>query len=299
MSAWCTSPLRPASRKQSSECSDSLRQRQSYAIVGSPKRSRTSRSIAASRARANASAVIAAAKARELLVGLARQRRRAPRRPARRAPAAAAPRRAPPAARSAPARVARAGRPPSRGRRRARADTRSMSASNSAPSDPRARADVSRSSDALEVRRQRRRSAPGELADCRLSTATDRLTTAVTPSRPPPLVEHVEHVGFAEVDPHRPAARTLAVVALEIPIDARERDLERHALRRPARDEVERRPDDADQVPVVLLAEVGFDLAAVICNLQSAISICNRLFLIPFPHDSQAVQASGRDRRAR
>ena len=42
------------------------------------------------------------------------------------------------------------------------------------------------------------------------------------------------------------------------------RDLQRHALLRPARHELERRPDDPDQVAVVLLAEVGFDLAAVI-----------------------------------
>ena len=56
----------------------------------------------------------------------------------------------------------------------------------------------------------------------------------------------------------------LPVVALEIAIDAAEGDLQRHALRGPARDEIERRPDHANQVAVVLLTQVGFDLAAVI-----------------------------------
>ena len=37
----------------------------------------------------------------------------------------------------------------------------------------------------------------------------------------PPFVEDIEHIGVAEVDLHRAAARTLAVVALEVAIDAR------------------------------------------------------------------------------
>ena len=63
----------------------------------------------------------------------------------RRAPAAPARRRARRAARAAPAAPRRAGRRPWRAPRRARAAARSISASNASPSDPLARADVSRS----------------------------------------------------------------------------------------------------------------------------------------------------------
>src|ERR1044071_6482794 len=73
--------------------------------------------------------------------------------------------------------------------------------------------------------------------------------------RPAPLVEHVEHVGLAEVDANGPPPRTTAIVAFEIAVDAGARDLQRYALLRPARHEVERRTGDADQVPVVLATE--------------------------------------------
>jgi hypothetical protein len=48
--------------------------------------------------------------------------------------------------------------------------------------------------------------------------------------RPLPLVEDVEHVGRAELDAHGPAARSLSVIALEVPIDAAVHDLDRNAL---------------------------------------------------------------------
>src|SRR2546426_287639 len=64
--------------------------------------------------------------------------------------------------------------------------------------------------------------------------------------RAPPLVEHVKHVRFAEIDLDWPPSRALRVVAFEVPIDALERDLERHALRRPACDQIERRPRHSD-----------------------------------------------------
>jgi len=82
--------------------------------------------------------------------------------------------------------------------------------------------------------------------------------------RPAPLVEYIQHVRFTEIDPYRPPARTLAVIALEVPIDAAERHLERHSFRGPAGDKLEGRSDNADQVSVVLPAQVGFDLPAVI-----------------------------------
>ena len=57
-----------------------------------------------------------------------------------------------------------------------------------------------------------------------------------------------------------------SVVALETAVDARIRDIDRHALRRPARHHLERWPDDADKMSVVLPAEIRFDLAAVVCR---------------------------------
>ena len=70
-----------------------------------------------------------------------------------------------------------------------------------------------------------------------------RIRSGTTPGLPtgrngadgsPPLVEHVEHVGFAEIDFYGTAARTFPVVALEVPIDSLKRHLERHALVGPA-----------------------------------------------------------------
>ena len=52
----------------------------------------------------------------------------------------------------------------------------------------------------------------------------------------------------------------LRVVALEVAIDAAARHLQRHAARRPAAHLLERRPDDANQVTVVLAAEIRLDL---------------------------------------
>ena len=74
-----------------------------------------------------------------------------------------------------------------------------------------------------------------------------------------PLIEDVEDIRFAEVDLHRTSARALAIVAIEIAIDSSHGDLQRHAVRRPARHDLERWPDDPDQVAVVLATQVGFD----------------------------------------
>ena len=89
------------------------------------------------------------------------------------------------------------------------------------------------------------------------------------PGRATPLVERIENVGFTEIDPDRPTARTLGVVPLEISIDSATGHLERHAPRLPGRHEVERRPGDPNQVPVILLAEVALDLAAVVYWFRS------------------------------
>ena len=93
-----------------------------------------------------------------------------------------------------------------------------------------------------------------------------------------PLVEHVEHVGFAEVDPHRPAPRSLAVVALEVAIDAlRTRpSAARPAPPSPRRDRrTGRRPESDGR------------RSSGRGRFRSRGR--NRL-LVPFPHDSQAVE---------
>ena len=165
----------------------------------------------------------------------AERRARRPRR-ARRAPRAAA--RASSAASRATQRLARlaaqAAAPRARRVELAR-DAIDAARRTPAPSAPARARRRQPQHDALEMRRQRRTGAAARLiaVDRRPVTVDCRLS--VTPSRPAPLVEHVEHVGLAEVDPHRPAARTLAVVALEVAIDAATRDLERHAAAPPSR----------------------------------------------------------------
>ena len=83
-----------------------------------------------------------------------------------------------------------------------------------------------------------------------------------------PVIEGIEHVGFTEFDAHGPPARAFAVVALEVPIDAGLRDLQGHALRRPALDLLEGRPGDADQMSVVLPAEIRLEVAGVRFNID-------------------------------
>ena len=89
---------------------------------------------------------------------------------------------------------------------------------------------------------------------------------------------------------HRPAPRPLAVVALEVAIDARARDLERHALRRPAatraRTTDRRRGSDGRRSSGRgRFRSRGSNPRSPIC-----VSICNLPYSIPFPHDPQAVQ---------
>ena len=79
-----------------------------------------------------------------------------------------------------------------------------------------------------------------------------------------PVVEGVEHVRLAELDAHRPPPRTSGLEALAAAIDAAKRDLQRHARRGPAAHHLEGRPDDANEMAAVLLAQVSLDLARVL-----------------------------------
>src|SRR5690348_17858539 len=79
----------------------------------------------------------------------------------------------------------------------------------------------------------------------------------------PPFVEHVQHVGLAELHLDGPAARTFRVIALEAAIDAPAGHLDWNAARRPAADLLEHRADNANQMAVVLAAQIRLDLAAV------------------------------------
>ena len=106
-----------------------------------------------------------------------------------------------------------------------------------------------------------------------------------------PGVKHVHHVLLAEVDLHGPAPRTFRVVAHEVPIDTLTRDLERNPLRRPPAHALEGRPDDSDEVPVVLAAEVGFDFAAVLLggHWQSRGTRVSVVYFAPRPYGGLAA----------
>src|SRR5262245_38365040 len=82
-------------------------------------------------------------------------------------------------------------------------------------------------------------------------------------NRAAPPIERIEDIGLAELDANRSASRTLAIVALEVPIDSGIGNLQRHPLLCPTRHLLEGRTDDADQVPVILATEIGFDVATV------------------------------------
>lgn len=81
--------------------------------------------------------------------------------------------------------------------------------------------------------------------------------------RPPPCIEGIQHVGLAEFDANRTSSRFLAVVALEVAVDADLGDIERNSLPRPSDHPIEGGTRDANQVPVVLPAQVGFEVSAV------------------------------------
>ena len=140
-------------------------------------------------------------------------------------------------------------------RRRGAAARRAPRRARARPRDAahRGRAPRHRARDRESGRPGRCRAAPSA-APARLRSATPAIDAAATPAaalrhrarRPnqattcvdadgaTPVVERVEHVGFAELNAHRTAARALAVVALEVAIDAGFGHFERHALRAPS-----------------------------------------------------------------
>jgi hypothetical protein len=86
-----------------------------------------------------------------------------------------------------------------------------------------------------------------------------------------PLVERIEHIGFTKIDSDGPPAWALGVVTVEIPIDTMSDDLGWNASRGPARHKLESRADDANQVAVILPAEVRFDVAAVLIAIHEKV----------------------------
>src|SRR5262245_27075002 len=79
-----------------------------------------------------------------------------------------------------------------------------------------------------------------------------------------PLVEHVKHVGLAELDAHRPPPRAFGVVTLEIPVDAAHRELQRNPARRPAADLFECRADDSNEMAIVFAAQIRLQLPTIV-----------------------------------
>ena len=79
--------------------------------------------------------------------------------------------------------------------------------------------------------------------------------------RPPPIVESIENVRFTEFDANRPSPGAFRVVPLEVPVDASEGDFQRNATVGPSAHLLEGRPYDPDEMPVILLTKVGFDIA--------------------------------------
>src|SRR5262245_765645 len=70
--------------------------------------------------------------------------------------------------------------------------------------------------------------------------------------RSTPVIERIEDISLAELDPHWTPPWALPVVALEIAIDAGLSDTQGNPLPRPAHHLLERRTDDANQMTVVL-----------------------------------------------
>ena len=86
--------------------------------------------------------------------------------------------------------------------------------------------------------------------------------------RPPPLIEHVEHIGLAILDASRPAARTLGMVAFTVAIDPPVHELQRHTPLGPGHHPIERWSDEAYQVTAVLTAQIRFDVTAILREIH-------------------------------
>ena len=88
--------------------------------------------------------------------------------------------------------------------------------------------------------------------------------------RPPPLVERVEHIVFAELDRAPAGAAALCVVPLERAVDARAGDLERNRPAPPSRGRSSNAgPTMRIEVTVVLPSQVRLDGAAVLVRVTA------------------------------
>ncbi len=132
--------------------------------------------------------------------------------------------------------------------------------------------------DALHVRGQRL-----AILACTLSTSLARQPDGATP-----IVEELQDVGFAELDPHGTALRALCIVALAVPIDTAERHRQRHAHRRPPAHLIEHRTGDPNQMSFVFLAEIALELPAVFGRVD------HRGSLVAIPYQPKAIEGQVR-----
>jgi hypothetical protein len=89
-------------------------------------------------------------------------------------------------------------------------------------------------------------------------------------NRPPPVVERIEDIRFAELDPHWPPARAARFEPRATSIDTLERHLEGHAGGSPAGYQLERGTHDSNQVTVIPLAQVSLHLPGVLRGIVHA-----------------------------
>jgi hypothetical protein len=89
--------------------------------------------------------------------------------------------------------------------------------------------------------------------------------------RAAPILEEVEDVSLAELDPHWTPSGGACLHTLAVSVDAATRNRQRHAALGPAAHLFERRPDDPHEVAAVLPTEVGLERAAILRK------VCHRL----------------------
>ena len=92
--------------------------------------------------------------------------------------------------------------------------------------------------------------------------------TAGGPDGATPLRKGLLDVRLTELEANGPALRATRLAARHRAVDAVQDDTERHAGLGPARDELERRADHANQVAAIATAEIGLDLAAVGADVE-------------------------------
>ena len=84
--------------------------------------------------------------------------------------------------------------------------------------------------------------------------------------RAPPVVERLAHVCFAELQAER-TLRSAGAMPVSFPTDAVEDQTEWNTIEGPRADELERGPDDTDEMSLVLARQMTFNLAAVLANV--------------------------------